>query len=297
MKIGLRIDVDTYRGTGIGVPNLCSLLADNSILATFFFSVGPDNMGRNLWRLLKPAFLRKMLRTKASGLYGWDILLRGTFMPGPVIGKKWGEVIKNAADAGHEIGFHAWDHYSWQAHIDNMPEDLIRETIQKGIDSLENITGRKILCSAAPGWRCTDDVLKVKNNFPFKYNSDCRGNKIFYPVIDRTVLDQSQIPVTLPTYDEVVGKSDITDDNYNDYIISLLHPDKLNVLTIHAEVEGIIHLKMFADFIKRTMKNGWRFVPLIELLDDTPNIETSGIVQREINGREGRICVVEDYNV
>ncbi len=295
-QIGLRIDVDTFRGTHVGVPNLCALLAEYSILASFFFSVGPDNMGRNLWRLLKPVFLWKMLRTKAASLYGWDILLRGTFGPGPIIGKKLGAVMKNAASAGHDIGFHAWDHYSWQAHVDNMSAEDIREATEKGVNLLEEVAGCRVTCSAVPGWRCNDTVLAVQDNFDFIYNSDCRGDRIFYPIVDGKVLSQPQIPVTLPTYDEVVGKSDITDENYNAYIISLLKPDELNVFTIHAEVEGILHYEMFRDFVKLAKNNGYEFIPLGDLLSDDVEIGSAKMLQKEINGRDGAVGVMEGFN-
>jgi undecaprenyl phosphate-alpha-L-ara4FN deformylase len=287
MKVGLRIDVDTFRGTKYGVPNICRLLAKHFVKASFFFSVGPDNMGRHLWRLIHPTFLWKMLRTKAASLYGWDILFKGTFWPGPIIGKKLGDVIRATADAGHEIGLHAWDHYAWQAHIDSMDRDSIYQSISKGIGLITQILGKPPVCSAVPGWKCNDLVLLVKEKFPFIYNSDCRGENIFYPIIDSRQILQPQIPVTLPTYDEVVGRNDVTNENYNEYLLSLVAPDKLNVLTIHAEAEGITCKDLFDRFLEMAWTKDISFVPLGELLAESTSPARAAIVARKIPGRQG----------
>ena len=55
-RITLKVDVDTLRGTREGVPALQKLLDRHQARATFLFSLGPDNTGRALRRVFRPAF-------------------------------------------------------------------------------------------------------------------------------------------------------------------------------------------------------------------------------------------------
>jgi undecaprenyl phosphate-alpha-L-ara4FN deformylase len=130
-----------------------------------------------------------------------------------------------------------------------------------------------------------------KERLPFLYNSDCRGRSIFYPVVGGETLSQPQIPVTLPTYDEVIGHEGISADNYNDYILSLLNPKELNVLTVHAEVEGISCARMFDQFLKKARSEGIYFVPLGEFLHENIPVDNSFIEPGKISGREGWISI------
>jgi len=289
-RVGLRIDVDTFRGTRLGVPRLLQTLAHNSISATFFFSVGPDNMGRHLWRLLKPAFLIKMLRSNAASLYGWDILLAGTFWPGRNIGRALADIIRETDNAGHEVGLHAWDHHKWQNRVELMSRTQSRMEIQKGFDALSRILAHPPSCSAAAGWKCTEQVVLEKEAFGFRYNSDCRGRTIFRPFVDGRPC-APQIPVTLPTYDEIIGRNGVSNANYNETLLDLIQPGQLNVLTIHAEVEGIICADLFDDFLQRAHKRKITFVPLGELLPAPDAIPAGRVALGRLAGREGTLCL------
>ena len=290
--IALRIDVDTYRGTGRGVPRLCELLKKHEVKGTFYFSVGPDNMGRHLWRLLKPSFLWKMLRTDAAGLYGPEIVLMGTAWPGPKIGKRFHAVIRNTMATGHEIGFHAWDHHKAQAKLMSMSEAEMNDEIGRGLSFLAGITGGIVRTSAAPGWRTNAQLLEVKARYPFEYNSDCRGTHPFYPVVNGKRLEQLQIPVTLPTYDEALGRGGVNDANYNAHQIGLLTEERPNVLTIHAEAEGGKCAEMFDAYLARVKALGYEIIPLGELARRVKDSAPAGEMElREFPGREGVLAV------
>jgi undecaprenyl phosphate-alpha-L-ara4FN deformylase len=286
--LGLRVDVDTFRGTRDGVPRLLETFAKHGVSATFFFTLGPDNMGRHLFRLLKPRFFMKMLRSRAASLYGWDVLVAGTLWPGKKIGAALGATLREAESAGHELGLHAWDHHRWQVSALAMDARSLHEEIARGVDAFADALGRRPDCSAAAGWVSNERVLEAKEDFGFRYNSDCRGRSIFVPIVNGRRL-APQIPVTLPTYDEVVGRDDVTNDNYNDWLLARIEPGAFNVLTVHAEVEGGACAQMFDAFLSACAARGVRPVPLRELLAAGAEPEADELALAPISGREGDV--------
>ncbi|MAH65165.1 MAG: 4-deoxy-4-formamido-L-arabinose-phosphoundecaprenol deformylase [Phycisphaerae bacterium] len=287
MRLGLRIDVDTYRGTRDGVPELLRILDERGIRATFFLTVGPDNMGRHLRRLVRPSFLWKMLRSDAAGIYGWDILLRGTLWPGPVIHRALGDRLRAIAEAGHEIGMHAWDHHRWQVAAHRLPADAVRAEIQRAHDAIGESAGVLPTCTAAPGWRCTPELLALREDFGYRYASDCRGRGVFRPPHG-----PPQIPVNLPTWDEAVGHAGIDDANFNAHVLASMNRDDFDVLTIHAESEGGCKAPLFEDFLDRLDAEGGEACSLGELLPDDP---PPGRLRRgSVPGRDGWLAVRDD---
>ena len=117
MKLALKVDVDTLRGTREGVPRLITLLKRYKAGATFLFSLGPDHTGRAWRRVFKKNFLSKVRRTSVLEHYGIRTLLYGTLLPGPDIGRQCADTMRATRDAGFEVGIHCWDHVRWQDYV------------------------------------------------------------------------------------------------------------------------------------------------------------------------------------
>jgi undecaprenyl phosphate-alpha-L-ara4FN deformylase len=98
--------------------------------------------------------------------------------------------------------------------------------------------------------------------------------------------------VNLPTWDEVVGRDGITDENFNDHIRGRMRNDGFDVLTVHAESDGGAKATLLGSFLDQAIADGINIVPLRDLIpDDIP----SGTLKRgAVNGREGWVAVREE---
>jgi undecaprenyl phosphate-alpha-L-ara4FN deformylase len=291
VTIGLRIDVDTFRGTRIGVPRLLSSLQKRGIRGTWYVTLGPDNMGRHAWRMLKPAFAVKMLRSGAPSLYGWDIVLRGTVWPGPVISRHLAHQLRLPAQAEHEVGVHAWDHHRWQVGADRLSDEQMNAELERAIAAFVEIYGREPETAAAPGWRFDERLLALPASRTFRWRSDARGEAVpFRPLLAGAPIDQPQVPVDLPTYDEGVGRGSGADEQWNRSLLERLADGKPHVLTIHAESEGGAKAALFERFLDAALAAGHRFEPLGAWLARHEPRDAARLVHGQVRGREGWLC-------
>src|SRR5690348_18347348 len=141
MKLALKIDVDTFRGTREGVPKLVDILSRHGAAATFLFSLGPDHTGRAIRRALRPGFMQKVGRTSVVEHYGIRTLLYGTLLPGPDIGYRCAEILRGVQGAGFEVGIHTWDHVKWQDGVASADGAWTEREMRAAAERFEKIFG------------------------------------------------------------------------------------------------------------------------------------------------------------
>ncbi len=294
----LKIDVDTERGTRIGVPNLLTLFSELHIPATFLFSLGPDNTGRALKRIFRPGFLKKVSRTSVISTYGIRTLLNGVLIPGPHIAKKHAAIMRDTKAQGHEVGIHCYDHIRWQDGVHKMSPAEVSAEFGKALASFDHVFNTRALTAGAAGWQANDKSLQAYDDAHLTYASDCRGKNIFFPKTNNTIFKTPQIPTTLPTLDELVGRPEFPEHQLIDYYLSLIKPNQLNIFTMHAEIEGMAKLAWFREFLIRLQKNHIVFQTMEtlarELLQQRDAIPVCEFLQAEVDGRSGTLAVQGD---
>jgi undecaprenyl phosphate-alpha-L-ara4FN deformylase len=295
MKLALKIDVDTYRGTREGVPRLVEMLQRHGAGATFLFSLGPDHTGRAIKRVFRPGFLTKVSRTSVVAHYGIATLLYGTVLPGPDIGRRCADVMRRVRDAGFEAGIHTWDHVKWQDHVAAADAAWTAREMQLACDRFEEIFGERARVHGAAGWQMNVHAYRLTQRLGFDYCSDTRGRCPFIPIYNAEIIACPQLPTTLPTLDELIGMDGLTADNIVDHVLQLSSnaPPSGHVYTLHAELEGMKLAPVFERLLA-----GWRAAgyELVSLRDYFAALEIKALPHHvvtadEVPGRSGTLAL------
>jgi peptidoglycan/xylan/chitin deacetylase (PgdA/CDA1 family) len=230
-ELAIKVDVGTLKGYLEGVPRLLDILGERKIKASFFFSMGPDNSGKAIRRIFR--------RGAASGTpRAGDLkaLFYGTLLRAPMIASANPDILKRAADEGHDCGIHCWDYVLWRDRLPEMPCGDIRGELAKAAEAFSRIVGSPPKSCAAPGWQVSADSLRAQDELGFEYCSDTRGVRAFFPRMEGETFQTLQVPTTLPALDELrLGGIDA--ESVSDRYLDLLEPET-NVHTVRAEVEG-----------------------------------------------------------
>lgn len=278
-RIALKIDVDTCHGTHVGVPKITGLLQHHGAQASFFFSLGPDRSGC------------------ASGVeslkryYDLSSRLYGRLLPGPDIGTRCAEVLRQTQEAGFEAGIHAWDRAQWENLVVDSGNDFAETCMEKACKRFRTVFDTAPEAHAAAGWRMNRHALRLTQRKGFSYASDSRGSHPFLPVIDGELIYCPQIPTTLPTLDELlVLEPGFSPEQAVDRIFQLSNaiPGD-HVFTLRAELEGMKFIDAFERLLGNWKSSDCALIALREIrssleVDDLPR---HSIEFAEIPGRAG----------
>jgi peptidoglycan/xylan/chitin deacetylase (PgdA/CDA1 family) len=298
--IGLKVDVDTLRGTREGVPRLMKLFKKLNIDATFYFSVGPDNTGRAMRRVFRKGFAKKVARTSVLKHYGVKTLMYGVLLPGPDIGRNAGAIMRSVRDQGFEVGLHTYDHVRWQDNVANASAAWTRIEFERGMNAFERVFGQYPKSHAAAGWQVNAHALELEREYGLSFASDTRGRTPFWPMLPQGPSSCPQLPTTLPTFDELLGRDGIDESNIADAVLRICErgagaapANPLHVFTLHAELEGMRLLPAFESLLKRWQAAGAkisRMAAIHELGLQSP-VPNQAVMMGEVPGRSGLLAM------
>lgn len=295
MRLALKIDVDTLRGTREGVPALVALLRKHGAGATFLWSLGPDHTGRAIRRVFRPGFVRKVQRTSVVRHYGVRTLLYGTLLPGPDIGRRMRELMRSVRDDGFEVGIHTWDHVRWQDGVAGADAAWTRTEMTRACERFTDIFGEPPRTHGAAGWQMNVHALRLTQSLGFEYCSDGRGSHPHLPVWNAELIRCPQLPTTLPTLDELIGCDGITEENVAAHLLAMTREPRPegHVYTLHAELEGMRLAGAFDQLLAGWKAQGWQLVATRGILAALQPLALPRCLvgPGEIPGRSGTVLV------
>ena len=138
-------------------------------------------------------------------------------------------------------------------------------------------------------------ALRLTQRLGFGYASDTRGTHPFIPVWNAEVVLCPQLPTTLPTLDELLGRNGCTIGDAHERLLALTAqaPATGHVYTVRTDLEGQGLLPVFVKLLEGWKKQGYELVSLGGLLEsiDASRLPRHELVRGRIEGRAGTLML------
>jgi len=295
MKLALKIDVNTYRGTRDGVPRLIDILKAHGVGATFLFTLGPDRSGRAIRRLFYPGVFSRAWRNQIVRSYGLRTLFYGTLLPAPDIGAECAGIMRDARDAGFEVGIRAYERVLWQHRAAGADAEWTRRQMDLACARFVEIFGEPARVHGAAGWQMNRYAYRLTQRLGFNYCSDTRGSGPFIPIYQAEIIACPQLPTTLPTLDELIGRDGVTSANAPERLLELTRePSQTgHVYTAQAEFEGKRLAPAFEKLLEGWRAQGYEVASLHDYLESlaTRELPPHEIAAGPVPGRAGALAL------
>jgi len=193
------------------------------------------------------------------------------------------------------VGLHTYDHVRWQDYVAGATDAWTRSEFERGMDAFKQVFGFYPQSHAAAGWQVNTCALELEREFGLKFASDTRGQTPFWPRLAGGRSSCPQLPTTLPTFDELLGRDGVSEANIAEAVFQMSESGTggLHVFTLHAELEGMLLLNPFESLLRQWLAAGVTLTQMAFIHDAAilrPMPEQT-VVLGEVPGRSGRLAL------
>jgi peptidoglycan/xylan/chitin deacetylase (PgdA/CDA1 family) len=241
--------------------------------------------------------------------YGLKTLMYGVMLPAPDIGATCAAELRAVADAGFECGIHTWDHVVWQDNVKQRDAAWTQAQMKKSVQRFQQIFGKPAATHGAAGWQMNPYAFAELDALGMLYASDGRAQlnddgSVQDPhigpyrlSIGNAVQRCIQMPTTLPTLDELLGRTidgvEINLNNIAGHILQLTKQPRDHVFTLHAELEGQKLAPIFERLLIGWQAQGYRCGSMAEYAKTitAESLPIRPLQWGEIPGRSGELIL------
>jgi undecaprenyl phosphate-alpha-L-ara4FN deformylase len=194
------------------------IFEEYGIKGSFFVTTGIDETYRNFkhytpWKLISGNNLKRYGLCLFSGLLTKNEVQKS-------------KEINMILEQGHELGLHGYSHYNWMNHLDTQSKEELSCWISTGCELFEKAFGFYPECFSVPGFKTNMNYLEILDDFGFRYSSDFKGVKPYYPTIKNVTVKTLQIPVSLAIgeYEDKEALRILKEQITKGYAVFYFHP-------------------------------------------------------------------------